>query len=373
MRLELVPRPTVSRSMRALAPVAAFLTAFLIAGFVIWILGRSPLAAFKVYVSDPLQDPWALQELVVKATPLALIAIGLSYCFRANLWNIGAEGQYVIGAIFGGWLALATHGSEAGAWVLPLMMVLGILGGALYGLIPAFLKTRFGVNEILTSLMLVYVAQLALDYLTRGPWRDPKGFNFPQSVTFDPSATLPPILETGRVHFGAIFALGAIVVTTIVLGYTLFGYRLRLTGDAPRAARFAGFSSRSTTLAVFAISGGLAGLAGITEVSGQIGQLQPSISPGYGFTAITIAFLGRLHPIGILVASLVVALTFIGGESAQILLKLPLDLTTAFQGILLLCVLAADALVSYRVRLVGWENRGGIADASDGVRLGGPR
>src|SRR5918994_2389314 len=283
MRLELTPPAEVSRAARALAPVAAFLVAFLLAGLVIWLMGRSPIAAFQVYVSGPLSDPWAIQELVVKATPMALIAIGLAYCFRANLWNIGAEGQYVIGAVLGGWLALRTHGSDAGFWVLPIMLLLGIAGGALYGLIPAFLKTRFGVNEILTSLMLVYVAQLALDYLTRGPWRDPKGFNFPQSVTFDPSATLPPILETGRVHYGAIFALIAIAATTIVLGYTLFGYRLRLTGDAPRAARFAGFSSKSTTLAVFAISGGLAGLAGITEVSGQIGQLQPSISPGYGF------------------------------------------------------------------------------------------
>jgi simple sugar transport system permease protein len=236
------------------------------------------------------------------------------------------------------------------------MLLLGIVGGVLWGLIPAFLKTRFGVNEILTSLMLVYVAQLILDYLVRGPWRDPKGFNFPQSVTFDPSATLPPILEAGRVHYGAVFAASAILLTAVILGRTLFGYRLKLTGDAPRAARFAGFSSKATTLAVFAISGGLAGLAGISEVSGQIGQLQPSISPGYGFTAITVAFLGRLNPIGILVAALVVALTFIGGESAQIMLKLPLDLTQAFQGILLLCVLAADALVSYRIRLVA---RGG--------------
>jgi simple sugar transport system permease protein len=209
------------------------------------------------------------------------------------------------------------------------------------------------VNEILTSLMLVYVAQLVLDYLVRGPWRDPKGFNFPQSVTFDPAATLPPILEGSRVHWGFVFAVLAILVTAVVVGRTLFGYRLRLTGDAPRAARFAGFSAQATTLAVFAISGGLAGLAGISEVSGQIGQLQPSISPGYGFTAITVAFLGRLNPIGILVASLVVALTFIGGESAQILLKLPLDLSNAFQGILLLCVLAADAVVTYRLRVVG--------------------
>src|SRR3712207_4396669 len=190
MRLELVPRRSVSPVMCAVAPVAAFLTAFLIAGLVIWLMGRSPTAAFEVYVTQPLSDPWALQELLVKATPLALIAIGLSYCFRANLWNIGAEGQYVIGAVFGGWLALRTHGTDAGIWVLPLMMGLGILGGTLWALIPAVLKTRFGVNEILTSLMLVYVAQLILDYLTRGPWRDPKGFNFPQSVTFGPSATL---------------------------------------------------------------------------------------------------------------------------------------------------------------------------------------
>ncbi len=247
---------------------------------------------------------------------------------------------------------MRTHGADAASWVLPAMMVAGIVGGALYGLIPAFLKTRFGVNEILTSLMLVYIAQLILDYLVRGPWRDPKGFNFPQSVTFDPSATLPPIFEAGRVHYGFVFALVAVLVTAIVLGRTLFGYRLRLSGDAPRAARFAGFNSKTTTLAVFGISGGLAGLAGISEVAGQIGQLQPSISPGYGFTAITVAFLGRLNPIGILVAALVVSLTFIGGESAQIMLKLPLDLTQAFQGILLLCVLAADALVSNRVRVV---------------------
>ncbi|MCB5177387.1 ABC transporter permease [Microvirga lenta] len=356
MRFELTPRTSVSPVLRALAPVAAFITAFLIAGFVIWLMGRSPVAAFEVYVTQPLSDSWALQELLVKATPLALIAIGLAYCFRANFWNIGAEGQYVMGAVLGSWLALTTHGTEAGFWVLPAMLALGMVGGAAYGLIPAFLKTRFGVSEILTSLMLVYVAQLTLDYLVRGPWRDPQGFNFPQSVTFDPAATLPPVMEASRVHYGTVFAVIAILVTAVVLGRTLFGYRLRLTGDAPRAAHFAGFSARTTTMAVFAISGGLAGLAGIGEVSGQIGQLQPSISPGYGFTAITVAFLGRLNPIGILVAALVVALTFIGGESAQIMLKLPLDLTQAFQGILLLCVLAADALVSYRVRLV---TRGG--------------
>lgn len=358
MRLEITPRPSVSPLRRAATPIIAFVVAFLLAGLVIWVLGRSPAAAFQVYVIGPLSDPWALQELVVKATPLCLIATGLAYCFRANLWNIGAEGQFVMGAVCGGWLAIATHGTDAGPWVWPAMMAMGAAGGAAYGLLPAWLRVRFGVSEILTSLMLVYVAQLVLDYLARGPWRDPKGFNFPQSVTFDAAATLPGMFGAGRVHLGAVFALVAVLVTAVILGRTLFGYRLRVTGDAPRAARFGGFDADHTTLAVFAISGALAGLAGIAEVSGQIGQLQPSISPGYGFTAITVAFLGRLHPLGILAASLILALTFIGGESAQILLKLPLDLTTAFQGLLLLCVLTSDALARHRVRLVG---RGGRA------------
>ena len=352
MRLELAPRAVVSPWARALAPVAALGVAFTLAGLTVAALGRSPRAALTVYVLEPLADPWALQELAVKATPLVLIAVGLSYCFRANLWNIGAEGQFTAGALAGGWLALATHGTGAGPWVWPTMLLLGAAGGALWGAIPALLRTRFGASEILTSLMLAYVAGLVLDYLTRGPWRDPKGFNFPQTVTFDESATLPMLFGSAKVHVGAALALAALAVTAVVLGRSLFGYRLRVTGAAPRAARFAGFDAERTVLAVFMISGALAGLAGIVVVSGQIGQLQPQISPGYGFTAITVAFLGRLHPLGILAAALVVALTTLGGESAQIALKLPLDLTTAFQGLLLLCVLAADALVSHQVRLV---------------------
>ncbi len=352
MRIELVPRPAPKAWARALAPVAALLVSFAIAGLVIWLLGRSPVAAFNVYLRDPLTDAWSLREMIVKATPLILIAIGLSYCFRANIWNIGAEGQFVMGAVLGSWLALAIHETGAGAWVIWAMMLLGILGGALYGLIPAMLKVRFGVSEILTSLFLVYVAQLFLDYLARGPWRDPRGFNFPQSVTFDAAATLPTLFGTGRVHLGAVFALIAVLVTVVVLGKTLFGYRLRVSGEAPRAARFAGFSQGRTTLLVFAISGGLAGLAGIAEVSGQIRQIIPTISPGYGFTAITVAFLGRLNPLGILAAGLVMALILIGGENAQIMLRLPLDLTVAFQGLVLLCVLSADALVTYRIRIV---------------------
>ena len=352
MRLELSPRSNVSPIARVFAPIGAFAVVFLLAGIVVSAMGKSPIDVFHAYVVYPLSDEWGIEQIVIKATPLALIAIGLSYCFRANLWNIGAEGQYTFGAIFGGWLALATHGSEAGGWVWIAMLLLGALGGALYALIPALLKIRFNVNEILTSLMLVYISQQLLDYLVRGPWRDPQGMNQPLSVMFDPAATLPPIFPGSRVHIGTILMLVAVAVTVIVFSRTVFGYRLRLTGDAPRAARFAGFNNNTTTIIVFIISGALAGLAGIAEVSGTINQLLPMISPGYGFTAITVAFLGRLHPLGILVSAHLLALTFIGGENAQMQMKLPFDLTSAFQGLLLMCVLAADALVSYRMRFV---------------------
>jgi general nucleoside transport system permease protein len=353
MRIDLEPRPKASRTREITAPVAALFVAILIGGVVIVLLGKPPLQAFRVYFVDPLTEAWSLQELAVKASPLVLIAVGLSFCFRANLWNIGAEGQFIAGGLVGGWLAIATHGGSGGAWILPSMLILGALGGLLYAMLPALLKIWLGVSEILTSLMLVYVAQLGLDYMVRGPWRDPMGFNFPVTVNFDAEATLPLLVDGGRLHAGVAVTLAVLAIAALVLSRTLFGFEVRLVGDAPKAARFAGFSDHRLTLAVFAISGACAGLAGISEVAGQIGQLQPSISPGYGFTAITVAFLGRLSPFGILVAGLVLALTYIGGEAAQVALKLPLDMTMAFQGILLMCVLGADVFTRYQIRVVG--------------------
>jgi simple sugar transport system permease protein len=335
-----------------MAPVVAALVTLVVGAVMFVVLGHDPVRAFTIYFIEPLGDAYTLQELVVKASPLLLIGIGLSFCYRANRWNIGAEGQYVAGAVLGSWLALATHGMEAGPWVLPAMLVLGALGGALWGLIPAFLRVRFGASEILTSLMLVYVAQLGLDYLVRGPWRDPQGFNFPQSVTFDDVALMPLLMGEGRLHGGILIALLAVIAATFVLGRTLVGFSIELAGSAPRAAAFAGFDEKRVTYGVFAVSGALAGLAGIIEVAGPIGQLQPTISPGYGFTAIIAAMLGRLHPVGILVASLVLALTYIGGEAAQISMRLPFDVTRVFQGTLLIAILAADILVRYRIRRV---------------------
>src|ERR1700712_1737231 len=316
------------------------------------ILGKNPIAALGVYFIDPLVDSYSLQEIVVKATPLVMIAIGLSLCYLANAWNIGAEGQFLIGAVAGSWLAVKTNGTDAGPWVLPAMLLLGAIGGALYALIPAICKVRFGASEILTSLMLVYVADLLLDYLVRGPWRDPKGFNFPTTAEFDPVATVPVLIEGGRLHLGGVIALVVVLAGAVLLGKTIKGFEIRVVGAAPRAARFGGFNSNALILLTFAISGALAGVGGLIEVAGPVGHLQPGISPGYGFTAIIVAFLGRLNPVGILIAGLFLALTFIGGEQAQISMKIPLDLTKVCQGMLLFYVLACDSLILYRIRLI---------------------
>ncbi|MGL4635039.1 MAG: ABC transporter permease [Beijerinckiaceae bacterium] len=348
MRLELTPREHVSTFREMITPVFAFAVALAIGGIVVWLMGKSPVKAFDVYVTQPLTQGWAIQEILLKATPLLLIAIGLCFCYRADRWNIGAEGQFVIGGLCGGGVAIATHGMGAW-WILPLMLMAGTAGGMLYAAIPASLRNRLGVSEILTSLMLVYIAQLLLDYLVRGPWRDPKAFNLPQTVNFDPAATLPALFTGGRVHWGLIFGLLAALIAWFVLSRTLFGFAVRATGEAPKAARFGGFDERRVTLVCFLISGGLAGLAGVSEVAGQIGQLQPSISPGYGFTAIIVAFLGRLSPPAIVLAAFVMSMILIGAENAQIALKLPLDLARVFQGLLLFCLLGGEALTRYRL------------------------
>jgi simple sugar transport system permease protein len=351
MSLTIERRTGRSFLITALSPLLAVVLTLASGALLFAALGKDPLRALSIYFFSPLAESWALQEILVKATPLTLIAVGLAICYRANVWNIGAEGQFLIGAVVGGGLGVATQGTDAGPWVLPAMLTMGALGGALYAFIPAWCRVRYGASEILTSLMLVYVAELILDYLVRGPWRDPKGFNFPTTAAFDASATMPTLLDGSRVHIGVVIALVAVAVSWIAMSRTLPGFAVRLVGAAPKAARFAGFDAGALTIATLMVSGGLAGLAGIVEVTATVGHLQPNISPGYGFTAIIVAFLGRLHPCGILAAAMFLALTFIGGESAQITLKVPLDLTKVFQGMLLFYVLACDTLVHYRVHL----------------------
>jgi simple sugar transport system permease protein len=352
MQLVLEKRAERSTAIAIASPLIAIGLTLVTMSILFAILGKNPVMALYVYFVEPLTDTFTLQEIAVKATPLVMIAIGLSLCYLANVWNIGAEGQFLFGAVCGSWLAVVTNGTDAGPWVLPAMLILGTLGGALYAMIPALCKVRFGANEILTSLMLVYVADLFMDYLVRGPWRDPKGLNFPTTASFDPVATVPTIFEQGRLHWGSIIVLLVVAAAAVMVRRTIKGFEIRVVGAAPRAARFAGFNANQLVLFTFAVSGALAGLAGIIEVAGPVGVLQPGISPGYGFTAIIVAFLGRLNPVGILFAGLFLALTFIGGEGAQISMKIPLDLTKVFQGILLFYVLACDSMILYRIRLI---------------------
>jgi general nucleoside transport system permease protein len=362
MQLVLEKRAERSTTIALVSPLIAIALTIVTMSILFAVLGKNPILALGVYFIDPLTDSYSLQEIAVKAAPLVMIGIGLSLCYLANAWNIGAEGQFLMGAVAGSWLAVKTQGTDAGHWVLPAMLLLGAAAGALYALIPALCKVRFGASEILTSLMLFYVADLLLDYLVRGPWRDPKGFNFPTTAEFDSVATVPVLIEGGRLHLGAVIALVVVAGAAVLLGRTIKGFEIRVVGAAPRAARFGGFSANQLIVLTFAVSGALAGLAGIIEVAGPIGHLQPGISPGYGFTAIIVAFLGRLNPIGILIAGLFVALTFIGGEQAQIAMKIPLDMTKVFQGILLFYVLACDSLILYRIKLILPQRK-----AADGV------
>ena len=359
MRVELVKRPQHSALFSALSPFIA-LGLTLIAGAIMFsLLGKSPVDGLYYYFVDPLTgiwDPnnrWQLHELAIKAAPLILIAVGLSVCYLSNNWNIGAEGQFIAGAMAGSMIPVLFPQFQS--WiVLPLMLIMGMAGGAAYAGIPAFLKVRFNTNEILTSLMLVYVAQLFNDWLVRGPWRNPEGFSFPGTVRFHEYAILPQIWrDAGRAHWGFIFALLAAVAVWFMLSKTIKGFEIKVLGQSPRAGRFAGFSASRMVFFAFLLSGALAGLAGISEVAGPVEHLNEKISIGYGFTAIIVAFLGRLNPLGIVAAGLILALTYLGGEAAQISLQVSDKTVRAFQGMLLFFVLACDTLIHYRIRVIG--------------------
>lgn len=351
MPLRLEPRATASGRMLVLSPLLALGLTLLLATGLFVLQGKPPLTVLQTLFVAPLNSLYGWGELAVKAAPLLLIALGLAVGFRANVWNIGAEGQFTMGAISGGGLALAFPDLHA-PWLLLAMALAGGLGGALWAAIPAWLRTHFNANEILTSLMLSYVAVLLLGYLTHGPWRDPAGYNFPESAQFSAAATLPVLFEGTRMHPGILVALLAALLIGLVLTRSFFGFQVRVAGLDPAAARYAGFRQGRLIWSSFLISGALAGLAGLFEVAGPIGQLRPEISPGYGFAAIIVAFMGRLHPLGITLAALLMALLYLGGETAQSSLGLPLALTGVFQGMLLFFLLAFDVLIHYRLRKV---------------------
>ena len=363
--ITLSPRTNISLSLTLLTPIFAIIFTVLMGLVIFSSLGYDPLRSLYYFFIAPVSRPDQVAALTVKACPLIIIASGLVFCYRSNIWNIGAEGQLVFGAIFSGWVALNFLDSNS-VFLLPGMMIASILGGLLWALIPAILKVRFNTNEILVSLMLTYVASLFIDYLVRGPWRDPMSFGFPLTPTYSDAALIdrvyfPFVGYIGQFHYGVFIAL----VTSIVLWFVLMkmfpGFKIRVTGESPSAAVFAGFNPSYVTIMVMCISGGAAGLAGMIEVSANIGQLQPNISFGYGFTAIIVAFLARLNPLAAIPAGLIVALAELGGDSVQISMGMPKVVTGVFKGLLLLSLLAGETFNRYHIRL-NFDTKGLIND-----------
>ena len=347
--LKLEARPEPSRWMSMLSPVIALLITVVIGTALFMLLGKDPLRGLQMFFVEPLSSRYALSEIAVKSTPLILIALGLAVCFRSNIWNIGAEGQYVLGAIAASYVAMHAD-KTSGPWIVVALLAAGTLGGMVWAGITAWLRDRFNANEILTSLMLVYVAIQLLNYLVFGPWKDPAGFNFPQTITFLKVTQVPRLLPGLRVNIGVFVALAAVVLFWVLLFRTYAGFQLQVGGLAPAAARYAGFSSRKTLWTALLLSGATAGLAGALEVAGPLGQLTPYVPVGYGFAAIIVAFVGRLHPVGIVFSGILMSMFYIGGELAQSRLGLPKSLTGVFQGLLLFTLLACDTLIYYRVR-----------------------
>ena len=347
--LKLEARPQPSPAWTYGSPVLALAVTVLIGVLLFVALGKDPVAGLRVFFWDPIKSPYALGELTVKATPLLLIALGLAVCFRSNIWNIGAEGQYVLGAIAASGVALmADKGSSS--WIVLPVILAGILGGMFWAGITAWLRDRFNANEILVSLMLVYVAVMLLSFVVSGPWKDPQGYNFPQSRTFDAATRIPRLFAGSRVSIGIFIALAGVACVWVFLFRTRAGFAQQVGGLAPAAARYAGFSSRRALWVALLVSGGMAGLAGALEVAGPIGQLTPYVPVGYGFAAIIVAYVGRLHPLGLVLSAVLMSMFYIGGELAQSRLGLPRSLTGVFQGLLLFTLLACDTLVNYRLR-----------------------
>ena len=347
--IKLEARAQPSRPMSLASPLIALLITVVLGLLLFSALGKDPVQGLRMFFVEPVKNAYAWSEIAIKATPLALIALGLSICYRSNVWNIGAEGQFILGAIFAGGVAMHAGPDSSRAIVLAILGA-GVLGGMAWAGVVALLRDRFNANEILVSLMLVYVAELLLGYLVYGPWKDPKGYNFPQTITFDAVTKIPRLVEGFRAHIGVLIALGAAALGWLLLFRTYAGFQLQVGGLAPAAARYAGFSSRRALWLALLLSGGLAGLAGGLEAAGPLGQLTPHVPAGYGFAAIIVAFVGRLHPLGVLASAILMSMFYIGGELAQSRLGMTKSITGVFQGLLLFSLLACDTLIHYRLR-----------------------
>lgn len=354
--IRLEKRPSPSRIWTAIIPILAVIATMIAGGIMFALLGKDPFEAIRTIFWDPIFSEqfaaFSRPQLLIKAGPLILIAIGLSIGFKAGIWNIGAEGQYIMGAVFGAAAGLAFYPADS-VFIFPLMIISGALGGFLWAMIPGILKVKFGTNEILVSLLLVYVAEFILASMSLGALRNPEGLGFPGSRSFKeyPAGFNPELIAGTGMHWGVVAAFIAVIFAYVLFAKHKLGFQIKLAGQAPRAARFGGVNPARLVLFCLGISGILAGLAGMFEVSGPSGQINIDFNVGYGFTAIIVAFLGRLHPVGILLAGLLMALTYIGGELASFMLGIPGAAIQAFQGMLLFFLLAVDVLTNFRIRI----------------------
>jgi ABC-type uncharacterized transport system permease subunit len=367
--LTLESRSEPSRTMMIVSPLLALAITVVIGMLLFMMLGKDPMRGLQVFFIEPVKSGYALSELAVKATPLLLIALGLSVCFRSNVWNIGAEGQFILGAIAAGGVAMMAD-KDSSRFIVIAILLAGVAGGMAWAAIVAFLRDRANANEILVSLMLVYVADMLLSYLVYGPWKDPAAYNFPQTISFLEPTKIPRLFSGWRVTIGAVIALIAVLLFWLFLFRHYAGFQLQVGGLAPAAARYAGFSSRRALWMAMLGSGGMAGLAGGLEAAGPLGQLTPHVPVGYGFAAIIVAFVGRLHPVGVVFSAVLMSMFYIGGELAQSRLGLPKSLTGVFQGMLLFALLACDTLVFYRIR---WRHSPHLPSASSGQAKPLPR
>lgn len=333
-------RAVAGRVVRQTAPLLGTVAALLAGAGLLALAGVDPLPAYGIMLRGAFGGWRQIQETILKAVPLVLIGLGLSVALRCRMWNIGGEGQFFMGALFGGFVALTFPAWPA--WVLiPTMIGAGLLGGAVWAAIPAWLKIRRGTNEIISTLMLNYIAVLFMEYVARGPLQEPGGY-LPESAQFVAAARMPVIY--GRLHVGVLLALLLAPLCYLLIWRTPLGFRLRAVGSHPKVARTAGIDPARSIAFALIFSGALAGLAGIIEVSYLHTRLKGAISGGYGYSGVLVALLSRMHPLGVLVVGVFFAALTIGAEAMHVLAQVPSALADAIQALVVLFVLAADAL-----------------------------
>ncbi|WP_146548431.1 ABC transporter permease [Rummeliibacillus suwonensis] len=330
-------------------PLLSIFVALIICAVFILLNGMNPITIYTKMFQGAFGSSFGISETIVKAIPLLLCGLGVAIAYRIAIWNIGAEGQFLLGAI-GATAVTIFLPDLPGALYIPLMLIMGIAAGAIWGLFTALPRTYFQVNELITSLMLNYVALLLLNYLVYEAWRDPAGFNFPGTPEFTPYQMLANIGGT-RLHIGLVFALFAVAVLAFMLTKTRWGYELKLLGANSIAAKNAGIKMNKHILIVMMISGGLAGFAGAIEVSGVAGRLMYGISPGYGYTAIIVAWLAKLNPWAMIMTSLFIGGLIVGGYSVQSM-GLPLSFSSMLQGAILFCLISGEMISGYRLKKI---------------------